>query len=67
MSTRFELPILPGNANKWLRVNSTATGYIWDNAPPPGVDYSNIEINGTPLVQRHILNFLNYFVYHFLN
>lgn len=31
MTTKFELPQLPGNQDKWLRVNANATGYIWDD------------------------------------
>lgn len=37
MSTKFELPIMPGHAGQYLRVNPTETNYEWDNAPPSSV------------------------------
>lgn len=36
MTTKFELPIMPGKAGQWLRVNATETGYIWDNGDIDG-------------------------------
>ncbi len=63
MPTPFELPqISVAVANKWLRVDPTGMFYIWDDGTaPPGGAYATIQDNGTPLPQRSILNFTDFF------
>lgn len=63
MTTLFNLPIMPGKAGQWLRVNPTETGYLWDTgAPPITGGYFFIQDDGVTLPQRSYLNFINYFI-----
>ena len=53
----FNLPMMNGQAGKYLQVNSTETDYQWEDIGVLGQAYRTIESDGTPEVQRNILNF----------
>lgn len=57
MSVKFNLPMMNGDAGKFLQVNSTETDYQWTDIAIEGQAYRRIEGNLTPEVQRSILNF----------
>ena len=66
MTTKFNLPMLPGKAGQWLRVNPTETGYIWDvGAPPPGGGYFYVAEDGFNSPQESVINFINFFCHKF--
>lgn len=62
MATRFELPMLDTHAGKWLKVNPTETGYLWDaGAPPIAGGYFYLAEDGIVITQRDTINFTDFF------